>query len=323
MKQMNIYCAGGCATNIGAHFIKYVNRKDQGFAALKTFFIDTSRSNINKEIPDESIYLVDGVDGSGKRRDANYAALSECSKEILHKFRPADVNLVIHSASGGTGSTLGPILVSELLSRSEVVIVLTVGGTASRIETDNTIKTLKSYEMISRKREMPVNVYYRENSNSTARGAIDHEIQKAIVVLAAIFSGNNQELDSSDLKNFLNYPRVTSYSPKLSLLDFFSKNIELGKGQSVVSLVTLADRETPSDSNVPVEYQAVGYLPEETKKMVSVELPIHAAVVSGYFNHIIEALQQQLTAFDEVRKIVNEKPIVKDDEDHTSEGLIF
>lgn len=323
MSKVNLYCAGGASANIGKHFVKYRNKKDPGFSELSTYFIDASRSNLDEHIPDEVIYLVDGLDGSGKRRDSNYAVLAERSKEILHRFKPGDLNIVLHSAGGGTGSTLGPILVSELLDRKEPVVVITIGSTGSRIETDNTIKTLKSYEMISRKRELPINVHYRENTGSLGRGVVDNEVQLAVVILTAIFSGENKELDSSDLKNFLNYTRVTSYTPKLSLLDFFSEHIDVGKGQSVVALVTLTDDQTASDATVPVEYQAVGYLSENTKKLVTAKLPIHAAVISGHFNGVIDTLNKKLTEFDEVRSIINEKPIVGEHEQSTDEGLIL
>ena len=319
----NIYNCGGAGLNIGNHFVKYNNKKDPGFAEIKTFFIDTSKSNIAPSIPAEQVYLVDGLDGSGKKRDTNYTALSECSKEILHQFKPADVNIVIHSTSGGSGSVLGPILVSELLSREALTIVILIGGTSSKIETENTLKTLKSYEMISHKRKMPVVAAYKENSALKPRGVVDAEIQTTIVILAAIFSGNNKELDASDLKNFINYNNVTSFTPKLALLDFFSKDIVLGKGQSLASLVTLVDEKTSSDVPMPVEYQAVGFLPEVTKEAVSVELPIHACVITGYFNAVADGLDAKLAEYDEARKVVVEKSIVKMDADHTEEGLIL
>lgn len=325
MSTLNLYCMGGCGVNIGLNFLKYAGRSDPGFAEINPYFIDASRSNVGKDIPDDMMYLVDGLDGSGKRRDSNYAALSECSREILHKFKPSDINVVLHGTGGGTGSTIGPILVSELLGRGESVIVLAVGSTASRIETDNTIKTLKSYEMISRKRELPVNVHYRENSGSMTRGRADYELQTAVTILAAIFSGANHELDSSDLKNFINYTRVTSYAPKLSYIDFFSKDITIGKGQAIVSLVTLVDQKTSSDTPIPVEYQAVGFLPESTKKLVdeNIQLPIHASVISGYFNQVIEGLEKKLATFDEARAVVIEKSIISNDQQSTDEGLVL
>jgi cell division GTPase FtsZ len=163
---INVYACGGAGINLGSQLVKFNNRKDPGFAELKTFFIDTSKSNIQSNIPEDNIYLVDGLDGSGKKRDTNYVALAECSKEILHQFKPADINIVLHSASGGSGSVIAPILVSELLSRKSLTIVILIGSTSSRIEAENTSKTLKSYEMISHKRNMPVIAAYKENSPS-------------------------------------------------------------------------------------------------------------------------------------------------------------
>jgi len=323
MAVMNIYFAGGLGLNLGSHFVKYNKKKEQGFAEMVTYFIDTSKSNIAPGIPSEQIYLVDGLDGAGKKRDTNYTELSECSKEILHQFKPGNVNVVVHSASGGSGSVIGPILAAELLSRGETVIIILVGSTGSRIETENTLKTLKSYEMISKKQSKPVIAAYRENSIDKPRGHVDNEIQTILVMLASIFSGNNRELDTSDLRNFINYNEVTSYVPKLSLLDFFSKDILLSKGQAVISLVTLVDETTPSDVSIPVEYHSVGYLPECAQKAVSVPLPIHACIISGFFNSVVDSLDTKIKMFNEARNVVIEKPIIGSNEDSTSEGLIF
>lgn len=322
MSTMNVYCAGGASTNIGSSFVKY-DQKTIGFAEMQTFFIDTSRSNLSSAIPNENVYLVDNVDGSGKKRDSNYQVLSESSHEILHQFRPADVNVVVHSGGGGTGSTIGPILVSELINRGQTTIVVVIGSTASKIETENTLKTLKSYEMISRKRERPVVVFYRENTAATPRSQVDDEVAGAIMTISSIFSGDNKELDSSDLKNFINYDRVTSYSPKLAMFELSSKEIVLEKGQSLISLVTLVDDKTSSESNIPVEYQAVGYLPDATRDIVTIDLPIHAAVIGGHFNPIVDRLEHRLSEFDDLKKAVIDKPIVRDDVISTDIGVVL
>lgn len=101
MSVMNIYACGGAGANVASNFLKFSKKKESGFAQLVPYFIDTSKSNINSAIPQDQTFLVDGLDGSGKKRNANYETISECYKEILHTFKPADVNVVIHSASGG------------------------------------------------------------------------------------------------------------------------------------------------------------------------------------------------------------------------------
>ena len=324
MSKIRLYACGGAATNICSHFVKYAGKTNPGFSEIDCVFIDTSRSNLNPSIPKEMVYIVsDTLDGSGKLRSSNYEVLSEKSKEILLQHKASDVNLVVHSTSGGSGSTIGAIIVSELLARGETVIVLMVGSTGSRIETENTVKTLKSYEVISRKREMPVIAAYRENSIDKPRGSVDAEMQTFIVMLAAIFSGNNRELDMSDLRNFVNYNKVTSFTPKLSFLDFFSKEITLGKGETAISVVTLVDEKTPSDISIPVEYQAVGFMPDITRDNVSVELPLHVCVIAGHYNGVVERLDKKLASYAEARNVVVEKSIASRDEQSTDDGLVL
>lgn len=318
-----LFGCGGAGINLIQSFLAHAGKKEEGFAEFSPFFLDTSRSNIHGPVDVERVYLIAGIDGSGKKRDSNYRLITERSKEMLHRFKPGDVNVVIHSASGGSGSIIGPTLVSELLSREVPTIVIVVGSSDSRIETDNTIKTLKSYEVISKKREAPVAAVYYENSKDTPRGTVDARIQTTIVLLAAIFSGENRELDSADLKNFLNYPAVTSFNPKLTYLDFFSKEITIERDQTVVSAVTLTDSQTDSALPVPVEYQAVGFISDKTKEAIKFPLPIHALIVDGFYHNVIEKLENKLQLIDEARGAHVEKSILNKGDESTDEGLVL
>lgn len=127
----------------------------------------------------------------------------------------------------------------------------------------------------------------------------------------------------SDLTNFINYDRVTSYPPKLSSLDFFSKRIEVAKGQPIVSLVSLVDNQTESDVDIPVEYQAVGFISDEAKANLTVELPIHMTVTAGFFNNVVNGLDKKLRDYDEAREVVIDKSIVSTNDGSTTEGLIL
>lgn len=320
---MKIFAAGGAGCNVAARFLKFQNKDNQGFSNIECVFIDTSKSNLNPNIPASQVYLVDNLDGSGKLRASNYQVLNECSRDILLQHKPADVNIILSSGGGGSGSVLGPIITSELLGRGETVIVITIGSTASRKETDNTLKTLQSYEKISQLRQKPVIMAYRENSTTSPRGHIDAEIDSMILVLSAIFSGNNRELDMSDLRNFLNYNLVTSFAPKLSYLDITSGSVMLARGQALVTLVTLTDDKTSSDIDVLAEYQAVGYIPDVAKENLGIAMPLHAAVITGYFNGVAERLEAKLAAYDEVRHVVIEKSIAGKDTISMDDGVVL
>ncbi len=327
--KLNIYACGGAGTNIASQLMKYQHTEDFGFCELDVCFIDTSASNFTKDIPEEQTYLVDGLDGSGKKRDSNYTAIAERSKEIMQKFKPGDVNIVIHSASGGSGSVIGPILAGEL-SRKNPTVVIIIGSSDSRIETDNTIKTLRSYEVISRKKEYPIAAMYYENNKGTPRGIVDSHIKIDISLLSMLYSGDNSELDTADLNNFINYNLVTSYSPSLCHLVFFTKEIDLGKDQYVASVATLCDINLDPSINIPVEYQAVGYVKSESaiKSLTGegdTKLPMHAAMIIGFFNPVVERLESKLKVYDEHRSAVIQKQIINDKhhDQATDEGLLF
>lgn len=327
MSQISIFACGGCGINLGKQLLKFQNTEEEGYSDLKVFFIDTSKSNFGKvEIPEDQVYLLDGLDGSGKKRDSNYAIISEKTKEIVNKFKHSDLNIVIHSASGGSGSTSGPVLVGELVKKAPTVVII-VGSTDSRIETDNTIKTLKSYEVISKRLDLPIPALYYENSKTTPRAQIDNEIKLDIVLLSILFSGDNEELDSADLNNFLNYNKVTSYESGLSNIRMVTDIVSsIEKNETVASVATLTNTSTDSSIDVFVEYQAVGFINENAeKKLVNVSMPIHAVNVLNYFNPLIERLEAKRTDFDDFRAAIHQKTIInkEDDNNATKDGLLF
>lgn len=328
MTTLMLYCAGGAGLNIGKQFAKLNGKPNDGYTQIDSVFIDTSRSNVSNDIPSEQIYLVPELDGSGKRRAANYGKISESANEILHTHRPGDINVVLHSAGGGSGSVIGPLLVSELLERGERVVVILVGSTTSRIETENTKKTIQSYEAVSSKRGRPVNVFYRENGTTfngkeMTRAAVDASVAQAVLLMSLTFSNNNRELDSEDIKNFLDYQIVTSYSPKLSFLDFWSKEIDIERGQSIVSAVTLVTDDVDPKLAQLTDYQAVGYITEDAAKNVRVPLPLHAAVIAGFFNPVVAALDKKLSEYTETRSVMHDKSVLGKGTDSTDEGLVL
>jgi hypothetical protein len=198
-----------------------------------------------------------------------------------------------------------------------------VGSADTRVEAENTVKTLKSYESISKMREVPVVACYYENSTDTPRGTVDVQVRTAVMVISAIFSGDNHELDSSDLSNFLNYSKVTSYPSKLSQLDFFSGNIILQKNRSLITLVTLSLPGEDTAPGFPVEYQAVGFTTPATLEVIDIQMPIHAAVIAGAFNEIITNLDKKIKAVNEARSSHVEKSILTHDDTSTSDGLVL
>ncbi len=331
MSTLNIYGCGGAGINLASQLLSFQQQEaSAGFCKVMPYLIDTSRSNIRNEAPSDQIYLFESLDGSGKKRNMNYSAISEKTREMLHKFKPSEINVVIHSASGGSGSVIGPLLSSELLAHKNVIVFL-IGSADSRIEAENTVKTLKSYEMISKKREQPILLSYFQNSSTMSRAQVDKEIIRQLMYVSLFFSGENAELDSADLSNFLHYPRVTSWPVGLARLGTHvqADTFEGSKGETFVSCATLIDDQASSVLKTPMEYQAVGFIGEAVKLSLksqdSIKYPLHLTASLGYFPAVIDSLEKRIEEFDSFRSTyVHGSALKEGDENQANDdGMVF
>ena len=319
-----LYSAGGCGINIASKLLKYEKNTVTGFADLDVVFLDTSHANLDRNQQHDKTYVVDGLDGSGKIRAENHKQIGECILDILQTFKPGDLNIVLSSGSGGSGSVISPSLVQELLLRNLPTIVITVGSTDSRIELENTIKTLKSYDAIAQIRKAPVNSIYFENSKESPRRENDKAITTNILALMALFSKENKELDSSDLHNWLFYNRVTSYDPHLSHLDLYPGEVKVNKPKTVISVATLLLDGEDTSTNANLEYQCVGYTSKEVMENFESKLPLHFGIVDGVFTEITKRLNKMLVDFDEEKKArLMHSSITSEKDKPTSIGLVL
>lgn len=102
--QVRVFCCGGGGINIGSMLEEYRGSEEIAAARLNPVYIDTSKSNLARNrhsINDEYCYVIDGLDGSGKLRAENYESITEHVRDILQKFKPLDLNIVISTAAGG------------------------------------------------------------------------------------------------------------------------------------------------------------------------------------------------------------------------------
>ena len=265
--RLKVFACGGAAINIVAK-VGSIQIDPALLADIEVAMVDTSRSNLQNHSKAGECYLVEGLDGSGKVRAENSTAIGERIKEILQRHQPGDLNVVLHSGAGGSGSVIGPLLVSELLARNIAVVVLMVGSTSSTKEAENTLKTLKSYEAIVQKRQLPVVLGYLQNSATLARGEVDKQMVSTITYLSILYSRRNRELDTKDLYNWLRYSAVTTFEPRLSTLSVFwhpqgdpQLKTDMSRVGNVISVATLAGEDLATDLPVTPEYQAVGILP--------------------------------------------------------------
>ncbi len=193
--RLTLYAAGGSAINI-ARQLNGIGVNKNVTADFDIVMIDTSRSNLATVPENIDRYLVEGLDGSGKVRSENSGEISKHIKQILQDHKPGDAVLLLSSGAGGSGSVIAPLLMSRLLELKIPAIALMIGSTSSKLEAENTLKTMKSYEAIAQKHQAPVIMSYLQNSDTMLRSEVDRRMIYNITSLGLLFSRRNRELDS-------------------------------------------------------------------------------------------------------------------------------
>jgi len=189
-----IGCGGG-GINIVTKLSKKINKE-------MILLIDTSYSNINDENSSFELLKIQGSDGSGKYRISNYDEINKfISNDIFDMSGLADINIIFFSLSGGSGSVIAPLLLSEIKRRKKIGICVAIADSESYIDITNTFNTINSIEKIAIKN----NIYipFMLFDNSYKRSVVDATIIYKVEKLINILSEELDEIDNSDIINWL------------------------------------------------------------------------------------------------------------------------
>jgi hypothetical protein len=187
-----IFGCGGCGTNL-------VNRFGSDLSdEVDIRIVDTSKSNM-VDTPYKT-KIIDG-NGSGKVRASNLDIINKyISSEAFEEEEAKDINIVIFSLSGGSGSVIGPLLINELHRQDKAVVAIVVAEMTSQLDTENTSKTFMSLESICNSGiYLPVMVF----DNSRTRSKVDIVIGHRLKLLTDFLTSSVFELDKSDKINWL------------------------------------------------------------------------------------------------------------------------
>lgn len=293
---VTIYALGGTGINIIQPLRSLKTAGSEGYADISYLMADTAKSNLVGDNSD--FYHVENrnenTDGSGKERKVNLAACRAAVPVILDTLPPGDLSILVHSASGGSGSALGNVLASELLSRKKDVVVFLVGSQTCFKEVTNSLECLLSYKKIVDTKQRPLAVRYFDNSLTETKQLTNEQVHVAILIMALVWSGEHLGLDRKDLHNFLNYQNVTSYEPALvALEEYVKEGVKHEDGQPVSSVVTLVKEGESENPGEMVHYHAYGVITEENHSRHDIlGTPVHLCTRQGRFGDIIAELEK-------------------------------
>lgn len=319
---ITVYACGGTGTNIG----KLIEGDSQGdaadltpFANLIVYYVDTSDSNLRKDLIGEKHYIFEDLDGSGSDRTRNKTDIADSVEEILLKLPPGDLSIVINSTGGGSGSVIGPLIASRLLQDEKLVICMAtqVNDTVKRLT--NTIKVLENYEAISKLRKKVLPLFLCDNSIDS-ESVVNATIRKAVQMLAILFSGKLDRLDSADLDNWINYNKVTSHEFGVALLDI-TRELSFSKDATICSVASIVNSsDVGMKTEKPLEYNAIGIIDNNNEEFKGKAL--YFALLDGPIQRAYELRKSEL---EESNKIIKSRKSRQSIANSTSDndGMVF
>lgn len=237
-----VYFCGGAGMNVALGFQDHAD----------IVMIDTCDKNITSGHDLERVIVTEGTRGAGGNRKYVYPKVAPQIAGILEQHPAGDFNIVVFGGSGGTGSTVGPLIINELLKAGETVCAVMISGIESTSVVNNSIDTLKTLEGISVNNGKPLSVVHVGNVAGVPYEQTNLEVHYSIKALIDLTNQQHQRLDVMDVLNWLYYTnKLPQIQPQLSQLHICTNRQDanaIPEMISVASLYTDANREVPFTS---------------------------------------------------------------------------
>lgn len=244
--KLNLYAAGGTGINIA---------KRVGDLDINIIYVDTSVSNL-KSVNSPNVFLVEGMDGAGKHLATTYENFKDISPDVLMKYPPSPfLNVVVGSLSGGSGAVIGPMLTSRLVDSGFNTAAIGVLAKHSFVEINNALKSLRSYRGVSGHIGKAVSLFFVDGQT---RSEEDQTVLHLISLLSLLVDKRyTEEFDTSDLKSFLSFDRVTENEPTVAIVEVMAnEQFTPEKGTSVVGSILLTSDKSSTIQPAYPEYMA-------------------------------------------------------------------
>lgn len=314
-----VFGCGGCGINITHRFER--SEDEAGKAFIKPYYFDTSTANMKDGIDPKHFYVLKDKDGSGGLRSENHQEIAKVVRNILQEQEPGDFNIVVFSASGGSGGVAGTLILKELLQRDLPVVAIVVGGWESNLATENTLKTLQSLDNLATNvLQKPIVVYYAQNNPDVKRSEVDHSIARVITTLSVLASRENEAMDGQDILHWAQYHRVTKVKPSMALLEVYDNNGDVERHKTPISIVSLYKNPDEPVHTVVPEYTKAGF-PRTTPGNFNV---LHYVIDHAELNDMAKAMQDKVAELDKLRgSRVAPVSLVSNKDQITDDGLVL
>lgn len=316
---ISIYFCGGTGFNNGARFLEATKDNQILKETTKTYFVDTSTSNHKPLNNDSNTMVVGSGQGSGAMRAENASQIRQSVPQILKNFKPGVFNILVGSASGGSGSTIINELHRELIIREANVAAVMSGSRSTRTNIENMHKVFQSFGLVTKKYQKPSLLNLRVQEHGETRAAVDAMILNNLLLLSLFLSGRDDKMDIADLTHLFNYPKVTGFGPAVASLDLFINEVKLDKTETLYAAGTIARTGTVTDITPVPQYQPVGFINPDLNEIFTDIDVLHWAIIGNSFDRLTEELKKAVEGFAEEaaahRQVDLAQDVVDNDDD--------
>lgn len=307
--KLNYYLCGGCGINIGTE-LKQSTRTPNNKAAYLVG-LDSSDSNPSMGMFEVEHMKQAGSDtatrGSGKKKITNYLQAEEFVEQVINKHKPKDINIVVGSTSGGTGSMLTTLVIRNLAKRNVPFIAVFVNDFTSIQEMENAIGTLRSTAAQTSKNFLnaPIPFMAFNNEENITRGQVNQNIIEQLDLLSIVMTDDNEEADYADIKNTLTYSKHFGVSPALSHIKFLGKEQAMDyQGNRPVAVISLfSNKESIVPRFTGTVVRTTGIFSEESVRPAGLE-ELHMILDHGEY---LQEIQSILTDYRSLKREAEEE----------------
>lgn len=329
------HACGGAGINIADDVFNKLIDLGTGFANTRFHYVDTSRANIDKIKPNGEFFHIktqtnsmDEIQGTGADRrkfihDVIPGVKSYLDTNKYLSLKRDEFHVVAFSTSGGSGSTIGPLVIKDLIARDIPVVALVVGDSSNGINCMNTVRTIDTLDSIAKQGKKCLSVMYFNNHSllttrkdeitnlNNAEKEVNKIILSAMTLLSIFLSGDNEALDNQDMANMIDQSKYTNIDilPGLYGLILYMKNINNQVGNAIPTVArSLTVKGEDFDTNLTLMHHKRGYIEHESvlEKIGKDNLPMHMVSYANYlleekrmlrdieqnYNNIMESLKQ-------------------------------
>jgi hypothetical protein len=249
--------------------------------------------------------------------------------EVVKANNKNDYHVVIFSASGGSGSVIGSILVSLMLKQNYNVIPVVVGDESSLLNIKNTINTIVGLNKIAKQNKAAIGVVLFNNSiDGITTPKYEKEVNRSIKawlsVLSMFVSGTMRDIDQQDMNNFIMPTRYKSFEVSPGIYKLGSTVGIVDDPNTILVRTAITDKNKNYEINVPVLHNKVGTADENHIEVFGEEsFPLYLTLRKEEIAKDVEKLQKTHDKLEKLKHVESSILDTLEDSLEDDSGLVL